>query len=218
MKFTKIISLVLGLCMLLSLSACLDVATTQSFDTADTVLSEGDSLSGANPNNKIEIARDDDLIVHYLDVGQGDSIFIEFPDNTCMLIDASIAQYEKKIESKIRQLGYSKIDYVIATHPHADHIGGMTHILNSFEIGCIYLPNVSASTKTYVKMAETILEKNIPANIAQAGVQILDKDGVRAKILAPYEIDDSDQNKNSAVLYISYEETSFLFMGMRMPK
>lgn len=211
----KHLLMIFVLCILLVLSSCGEVADApypeSNVTNTDEPISEGDSLS--------EIASEENepyeelLTVHYFDVGQGDAVFIELPDDRCMLIDASVSQFEQVIEQNIRALGYSQIDYVVATHPHADHIGGMTHILNSFDIGCIYLPDASAGTQTYINMAETILEKEIKANIAEAGVTVISESNLKAVFLAPFEIDAEDQNKNSAVLYLSYGESKFLFMG-----
>ncbi len=155
------------------------------------------------------------LTVHYLDVGQGDSAFIELPNGSCMLIDASESKYGQQIVDSIRALGYERIDYVIATHPHADHIGGMRKVLESFSIGCIYLPDVSANTSTYIKLAETILERDIEAKIAQAGVMVFSDESIalRGELLAPKQINEKDQNQNSAVLLLTYGQNRFLFMG-----
>ena len=58
-----------------------------------------------------------------------------------------------------KNLGYNKIDYLVATHPHADHIGGMNEVLNNFEIGTLYMPNAVTTTKTYEQFLSTIIEK-----------------------------------------------------------
>ncbi len=60
------------------------------------------------------------IVVHFLDVGQGDSEFIQLPEGKCMLIDAATAEYGNKIIEQIKALGYTKIDYLVATHPHSD--------------------------------------------------------------------------------------------------
>lgn len=206
MKLIHLRMLCFAFTILLCLSSCYDAFQTQ--DGSNTAEHDFSAISISEQQLSGDL-----LSVHYLDVGQGDSIFIEFPDNRCMLIDASISSYEEIIAESITQLGYTKIDYVVATHPHADHIGGMKHILETFEIGCIYMPDVSTTTKTYTSLVETILEKEIEANIAEAGVTVFEEDDIRVEFLAPYEIDESDQNKNSAVLYLVYQEISFLFMG-----
>lgn len=211
----KHLLMIFALCVLLVLSSCAEVTDASDPESSATDTNEHISDADSLSENVSEESMSDEeqLIVHYFDVGQGDSVFIELPDDRCMLVDASISQFEQVIEQNIRDLGYDQIDYVVATHPHADHIGGMAHILNSFDIGCIYLPDVSAGTQTYINMAETILEKEIKANIAEAGVTVISESNLKAVFLAPFEIDEEDQNKNSAVLYLSYGESKFLFMG-----
>ena len=71
-----------------------------------------------------------ELKVHFLDVGQGDSCFIELPNKETMLIDAGESEYGDSIVTYIYGQGYDTLDYVVATHPHADHIGGMADVLN----------------------------------------------------------------------------------------
>lgn len=197
-----------------ALTICISLCLTSCFERSDTSFEQ--SSYNSQSTEKYESGAegsDDELTVHYFDVGQGDSIFLEFPDETCMLIDASVAKYGDEIVSSISEMGYEKIDYVIATHPHADHIGGMTEVLNAFEIGCIYLPDASASTNTYISLAETIINLGIESKIAEAGILIFEKDECRAEFIAPKVIDDSEQNRNSAVMLLTFGETRFLFMG-----
>lgn len=152
------------------------------------------------------------VIVHYLDIGQGDSEFIEFPTGKCMLIDAATAEYGNDIENYIENLGYERIDYLVATHPHADHIGGMEEIVESFDIGEIYMPRAVTTTKTYSDLLETISEKNLSIHTAKAGKTIAD-DEIKISFLAPVSEEYDDLNNYSAVLKITYNHSSFLFMG-----
>ncbi|MCM1284601.1 MAG: MBL fold metallo-hydrolase [Acetobacter sp.] len=152
------------------------------------------------------------IIVHYLDVGQGDSEFIEFPTGKCMLIDASISEYGSDIEDYIENLGYDRIDYLVATHPHADHIGGMEEIVESFDIGEIYMPRAVTTTKTYLDLLETVSEKNLTISTAKAGKVITD-DNINIEFLAPVNDGYEDLNNFSAVLKITYNKSSFLFTG-----
>lgn len=209
MSWRKVAAAALALCLLLALTACA-AGSDNASHAIESSLSAAPSVSAAE---NLKPAEEGILAVHYLDVGQGDSIFLELPNGQCMLIDASEAAYSKTIIETIRALSYDRIDYVIATHPHADHIGGMEDVLKAFSIGCIYLPDVSASTATYIGMAETILELDIEAKIAETGVEVLSEGDLHASFLAPYTIDESDQNRNSAVLLLTYGKTRFLFMG-----
>lgn len=204
----KITAILLTLCVLLAFGAC--VAEPNGTSSTEPSFSAVSSVSAAE---SLLPAEEGILAVHYLDVGQGDSIFLELPNGQCMLIDASEAKYSKTIIETIRALSYDRIDYVIATHPHADHIGGIEAVLKAFSVGCIYLPDVSASTATYIGMAETILDLDIEAKIAETGVDVLSEGNLHASFLAPNTIDESDQNRNSAVLLLTYGKTRFLFMG-----
>lgn len=153
------------------------------------------------------------LTAHYLDVGQGDSIFIELPNSETMLIDAGNPGNENIISAEIKNSGYSRLDYVVATHPHNDHIGSMASIIDSFDVGKIYMPKKSHTTKSFENLVNTISEKGMNIHTAKAGVNILDSGGLKADILAPIGENYSDLNHYSAVIKIQYGQTSFLFMG-----
>lgn len=153
------------------------------------------------------------LKVHYLDVGQGDSIFIELPNNVTMLIDAAESYQSENIINYLKNLNYQKIDYVIGTHPHTDHIGGLRDIINTFEIGKIYMPKVVSTTKTYENLLMAIKDKNLKINTAKAGTSIIDTDALKINILAPNNSTYTELNNYSVVTKITYGTTKLLFMG-----
>lgn len=156
---------------------------------------------------------DTELIVHFLDVGQGDSIFLELPDNKSMIIDAGEAKYSSKIIDYIKNLGYSKLDYVIGTHPHADHIGGLGKVIEEFDIGTIYMTKVIHNSKTYENLLTTILNKNLKIKTAIAGLEIINEENLNATIVAPNSTKYSSLNNYSIVLKLVYGNTSYLFTG-----
>lgn len=156
---------------------------------------------------------DGTIVVTYLDVGQGDSEFIQLPGGKCMLIDASTSDASDTIIDFISKLGYSKIDYLVATHPHADHIGGMKTIVEHFDIGDIYMPKVSANTKTYENLLLAIADKGRSIHTAKAGAAVLDEDDLSAEFLAPVKANYDNLNAYSAVLRLQYGSNVFLFMG-----
>ena len=161
-----------------------------------------------------DIQRDADLMcVHYIDVGQGDSTFIELPNKQTMLIDSGNPKDAGMISEYIRNLGYSKLNYVVATHPHSDHIGGMADIISEFETDTVYLPDVSHTSTVFENMVDAIYEKNINTERAKSGVTVLDENNLKIEMLAPVNDTYSDLNEYSAVVKIIYKETSFLFMG-----
>ena len=167
-----------------------------------------------NQNQNDYINTYNDLLkVHYLDVGQGDSIFIELPNNETMLIDAAESYQSENIINYLKNLNYQKIDYVIGTHPHTDHIGGLKDIINTFEIGKIYMPKVVSTTKTYESLLMAIKDKNLKINTAKAGTSIIDTDALKINILAPNNSTYTELNNYSVVTKITYGTTKFLFMG-----
>lgn len=167
-----------------------------------------------NQNQNDYINTNNDLLkVHYLDVGQGDSIFIELPNNETMLIDAAESYQSENIINYLKNLNYQKIDYVIGTHPHTDHIGGLKDIINTFEIGKIYMPKVVSTTKTYESLLMAIKDKNLKINTAKAGTSIIDTDALKINILAPNNSTYTELNNYSVVTKITYGTTKFLFMG-----
>jgi len=172
---------------------------------------ELDNLS-TSINSVIDSSKDN-LVIHYIDVGQGDATFIELPNNETMLIDAGEKEYEDKVLDYINDLKYDSIDYVIGTHPHSDHIGGLKNIIDNFSVGKVYLPKASNNSKTYTNLLKSIKNKGLVVNSAKSGNNIIDSDNLRVEILAPNNSDYSSLNDYSVVLRIVYEDRSFLFMG-----
>lgn len=89
------------------------------------------------------------LTVHFIDVGQGDSILAVLPDGKTILTDAGEKEQGAVVVNYLHNLGIKKIDYLIGTHPHADHIGGMAEVIDAFPVGSVYMPRASANTATY---------------------------------------------------------------------
>ena len=153
------------------------------------------------------------LNVHFLDVGQGDSIFIELPDEKTMLIDAGENYHGAGIKNYIGDCGYSKIDYLVATHPHADHIGSMPYIVRNMDIGSVYMPKAAANTKTYENLLESISDKGLKITSAKAGLTIAKDSDYTINVVAPVTIDEDNLNNSSAVIKLTYKDNTFLFTG-----
>lgn len=155
-----------------------------------------------------------EMKVHFLDVGQGDCEFIQLPDGKTMLIDAGESDQSSKIISYLKSLNCTKIDYVVATHPHADHIGGMAAVLGAFEIGEMWMPDKVNTTKTYEALLNKIQEQSITLHKAVAGESIGSSTEYSISILGPAASKSSDDlNDYSAVIRLVYNERSFLFTG-----
>lgn len=153
------------------------------------------------------------LKVYFIDVGQGDSIFIKTPDNKTMLIDAGVPEMGKKVVDYIKSLGVTKIDILVGTHPHEDHIGGMDRVIESFEIGKFYMPRVTTNTKTFEYVLNAAKNKGLKIDVAKAGVTLDLGPSVSAEMIAPNSSKYDDLNEYSAVIKLAYKNTSFLFTG-----
>ena len=152
--------------------------------------------------------------VHFIDVGQGDCSFIELGNGHTMLIDAGNNENGDEIVDYIEDLQYSDIDYVLATHPHEDHIGGMAEIIENFDIDIFYMPWAVSTSYTYENMLDTLSEKRVEVHKAELGRTILSSGPIEITVLSPEEdAEYSDLNDASAVVRLQYGETVFLFTG-----
>lgn len=154
-----------------------------------------------------------ELRVHFIDVGQGDCIFAELPDGKSMLIDAGTNESEDVVCDYIRYCGEDYLDFVVATHPHADHIGGMDGVIDEFDIGTFYMPDVEYDTKTFESMLDCLEASEAKVIKAEAGVVVCEEDGLKIQLVAPTEDYYDEINDYSSVVKVTYGETDFLFMG-----
>ena len=159
------------------------------------------------------VGLNDELRVSFIDVGQGDSEFIELPNGETMLIDAGTNETGKNVVDYIKSLGYTSINYVVGTHPHEDHIGGLDDVIKTFDIGSIYMPKVTADTKTFEDVLDAAESKNLMINTAKSGVSIMNTEDLSVKFLAPTLDSYENTNDYSAVVKVVYGETSYLFTG-----
>ncbi len=154
-----------------------------------------------------------ELRIHYIDVGQGDCIYAELPGGKAMLIDAGTNESVAAVCDYIANTGEDTLDYVIATHPHADHIGGMDGVLDEFEVGTFYMPDVQSNSRTFESMLDSLEASDADVVKAEAGVVICDDDKLKIEFVSPTDDYYDEINDYSAVVKLTYGETDFLFMG-----
>lgn len=176
--------------------------------------------SQANPNTPTptpeivqanqEIQDGEKLQIWFLDVGQADSILIQNGDAN-MLIDAGNNEDGKKLVSYFQSLGIESFQYVIGTHAHEDHIGGMDDIIDNFNIDTFYMPDAITTTATFESVLDSLEAKNIA--FQTPSIDSIFKLGNATIDVLYVGTDDSDLNNTSIVLKLTYGNTSMLFMG-----
>lgn len=150
------------------------------------------------------------LTVTFIDVGQGDSEYIVSPTGKTMLIDAGDANKAYMITSEV---DVKKLDFVIATHPHADHIGGMKTIFNTYTIDSFIDSGYPYTSSTYESMLTAIKQKKINYSTVKSGDTIAFDPVVKVNVLNPQPKFFDEINDNSIVLSMTYKNVSFLFAG-----
>ncbi|MGG3278773.1 ComEC/Rec2 family competence protein [Paenibacillus solani] len=152
------------------------------------------------------------LQVFYLDVGQGDSTLIRTPKGQHILIDGGDNHKGDVVVGYLKQLGVKSLDAIIATHPDADHIGGLDTVIDAIPVKSVYAPRVSHTTNTYKDFLLAVKNSGLKIKTAKAGL-ILPLDGITAEFVAPVAEYGKDLNAWSAVLRVQHGNTSFLFTG-----
>lgn len=154
----------------------------------------------------------DKLKVDFIDVGQADSILVSNKDET-MLIDAGNNENGKDIVDFIKSKGITKINYLIGTHPHADHIGGLDDVINSdLEIANVYMPKIQTNTKAFEDVLDALKNKNLKVTAPSKGDTFKIGDA-NCEVMTDSILDKDNLNLSSIVIRLEFGENSFLFMG-----
>ncbi|MGC8849645.1 MAG: ComEC/Rec2 family competence protein [Candidatus Bathyarchaeia archaeon] len=157
------------------------------------------------------------LRVYYLNVGQGDSALILYPNGASMLIDGGERWMGPRIIGFLESLGSSSLDVVVATHPHSDHIGGLIAVLERFHVELVVDSGQVNPTKTFEDYLNAIDGGNIPFKVGREGDRIGLDPSVQVSILSPqatlFKDTRSDLDANSLVVKIVYRQVAFLFPG-----
>lgn len=167
-------------------------------------------LLGEQGDRPITLA-DGDIAIHYIDVGQGDATLIISHDGTTMLIDTGTSESRSSLPAYIRNYDITTIDYLVLTHPHADHIGSAAAVIEAFDVKNVLMPDATTNTVTFEKLLLAIEEEGCgittvkPKDTYTIGEAIV-------TVLGPVR-SYQDLNAVSIVLRLDYGLTSFLFTG-----
>lgn len=158
-----------------------------------------------------------DTLVYFFDVGQGDCELIRLKTGENILIDSGTGETAAKLTARLQELGVERIDILVATHPHEDHIGGMTQVVQNFSIGKIYMPKIADSqiptTAVYEKLLDAIDRKGLKITAARGGMTVLDGGEAKLEIFAPNSDKYSGLNSYSIVMKLTCGTKRFLFTG-----
>ena len=153
----------------------------------------------------------DKLRVHFINVGQADAILVQ-SQQANLLIDAGKNGDGQMVVDYLKQQGIQKLDVVMGTHPHEDHIGGLDTVIKQYDVKKVYLPKVNHNTKTYQDVLLALKDKHLKATAA-AGGQEFALGGATVEIIAPNSEKYKELNNYSIVCKVTYGETSFLLPG-----
>lgn len=201
----RFFAFIIMLLLLLSVSAC-------SLDESDSSKKTGEIQEEVTPGATEQSGEaGGTLKIHYIDVGQGDSILLQQGGKN-MLIDAGTNKSTDSLLKYLDEQNIDKIDYLILTHPHEDHIGGADKVISRFNIGTVIMPKITASTKTFKDVVSAMNAKNLKATSPVPGSKFKLGDA-DCTILGPINSDRDDLNTYSVVLKVKYKDASFMFTG-----
>ena len=210
-RFLSLSVLFVLLCFCFSLSGCEQAATFLDLLPGSASVSENTDTAVSD----VPASSGDLLEIYVIDCGQGDSIFLSLPDETTMLIDGSTQSEAEAVLDFLDALDVRRLDYVVATHPHEDHIGGLDDCIEALEVGEVYMPDVVNTTQAFENLLSVIEEKNLAVTVPAGGEYLIGHAASDFSIqcLAPNQAEYDELNDYSIVLRIVYGERAVLLTG-----
>lgn len=172
------------------------------------IMSFGISGSNVNP---ADIPENSNFEVHFIDVGQADSALIEC-DGETMMIDGGNVADSNVVAAYLKKEDVTELNYVVCSHAHEDHVGGLSGALSVTKADNIYAPKTEANTKAYKNFKKKAEEQNVEIKHPNVGEKI-QLGSSTVEFLGPVDENGKDLNSTSIVLKITYGNTSFLFTG-----
>lgn len=159
-----------------------------------------------------ETIMEEELSVYFIDVGQADSILVTNKAEA-MLIDAGNNEDGQDVVNFIKEKGIAKLNYVIGTHPHEDHMGGLDDVINSdIEVENVLMPKIQTNTRTFENVLDAVENKNLSITAPIKGDTFKIGDA-NCQVMTDSILDKNNLNLSSIVIRLEYGNNSFLFMG-----
>ncbi len=208
-----LLSLLLVFLLLLSLAGCAQPSGSGPSQSGNPAAGTRQPVSAGAAGSGLQSLASGEMRVSVIDVGQGDSILVQLPDGKTMLVDGGPTVAGPNVAAYLRRRGVKRIDYLVATHPHEDHIGGLPGVLPQFPIGQIFMTRGTTNTATFEHLLQGIKNKGLSVTTARAGVVLFQQGTLQAVFLAPSSSGYKDLNNWSAVIRLQYGNAAFLLTG-----
>lgn len=204
-KSKKVVSSIVSL--LIILSAFIYYQFGDGFEDTEIVQNNYSSKDEVVTSN---VSVSSDLEIYFFDVGQADCIFVS-NDGKNMLIDAGNNEDGKLIVKELKDLGITTIDYLIGTHPHEDHIGGLDDVIDNFNIGTLFMPKRQTDTKTFEDVLDSVSNKNLKITTPSIGQTFYLGEALCEVVSV--KSDAKETNDSSIVIELSFGDKKYLFTG-----
>ena len=159
-----------------------------------------------------KVPKDSELMISYMDVGQGDAAYIKVNGND-ILIDAGPRSNSKELLEQLKAKNIDDFELVIATHPHEDHIGGMVDVFKEYEVKAFYSPKITHTTKTYENLVKAVKDEGLKTKELKGGMVIDLGEGAKFEVFTPQKSEYEELNDYSPITKLSFGDTSYLFTG-----
>jgi len=219
----RFLSFLLTLAMVISLTGCdrlppeavdalraVPSLISRTADALERLSLRLDALLDNMLSEPLPIPEDSSFAVHYIDVGQADCALVVC-DGSYMLIDGGNAEDSDLVFSYLKANGVEHLDYLVATHAHEDHIGGLSGAAYAATVGTALSPVTEGDTKVFKNLVKSLAAQNVELTVPSPG-DTFSLGSAQVEILGPLK-DYAETNDTSIVLRIDYGETSFLFTG-----
>jgi len=185
-------------------------APTQSDPTPPASTPPAPAQPASRPPNAPHLPAGNEVQVHFIDLGQADGILIRSAKNA-VLIDGGEYKTRDILINYLKDAGITTLDYVVATHPHSDHIGGLAPVIRQFDVKEVIMPDATNNTRTFEHLLSAIEEKGLSITVPKVGDRI-SAGAIKLTVLAPAK-DFKDLNNASIVIRLEHGKTSFIFTG-----